>query len=100
MARVSQSAALKSQIDRMLDYLFKEWSEVPEVAKLWDIEFDSIDKEVYELERTIPRERFERLKCLAEEGLLSPEQRIRYDELLSLMEKTRPFLTRMGVLDQ
>ncbi len=91
MAQVTHVLTARERIDPYLDYLFREWEYVPELAREW-AEWDELDRLDYVVEWPIREDRLHELAQWAEQGLLTPEQRARYDMLLRLVSRHRPVL--------
>lgn len=85
---------LTSRIDRVLDYLFVRWEDIPRVASEWR-NWDAVDRNVYEFEWAIPRGRIQTLKEWVAAGLLDEAQMARYRDLQRLMAEHAPVLDRM-----
>jgi hypothetical protein len=95
MAQVARDPRLESDIDYHLEYQFQQWNNVQEVVKHW-AEMDAVDREVFQLEWVgITESRLATLGQWAEQDLLTPAQRARYDELLQLVARCRPLLDRL-----
>ncbi len=92
MAQVARDPRLEADIDYQLEYQFHQWDNLPDIAERW-AEMDAIDREVFQLEWVgITESRLTMLGQWAEQGLLTPAQRARYDELLRLVARCRPLL--------
>ena len=91
MAQVANAAELRARIDHYLDYLQREWGGVPELAAEWDT-WDEDSQLDFVLEWPIREDGLHQLHAWAEQGMLSPGQRTRYDALLSLVAQHRPML--------
>ncbi len=94
MAAVARTADLHDRIDRYLSYLIREWASIPEIADEWD-EWDDLEQLEFTVEWPIREDRLGQLQAYAEQGLMTPAQQDRYDELLHLVEKHRPTLERL-----
>ncbi|HET8628557.1 MAG TPA: hypothetical protein VFL91_14140 [Thermomicrobiales bacterium] len=64
---------------------------MPDLVGEWE-EWEELDRLDFVLEWPIREDHVYQLKQWAAEGLLSPAQRARYDELLRLVERNRPIL--------
>lgn len=91
MAQVTHIRTAQERIDPYLDYLFREWNSVPGLAGEWEA-WEELDRLDFVLEWPIREDRLGQLEQWAAEGLLTPAQRARYDELLRLVERNRPIL--------
>lgn len=91
MAQVTHTPALRERIDFALDYVAREWEGVPDLVQEW-AEWEELDRTIFEHEWAIPESHLAYLNRWAEQGLLSPEQRARYQELLLLIARHRPTL--------
>ncbi len=94
MARVAQDPQLQARIDRYLEYLRREWDSIPALAAEWD-EWDEHSRLVFALDWPICEDRLHELRQWAEQDVLTPAQRARYDELLGLVACNRPILERL-----
>lgn len=91
MARVASPAQVHEAIEDYLDYLLRTWQGIPELADEWP-EWDEYSRFVFALDWGVPEDRLGQLNQWAAEGLFTPAQRTRYDELLRLVERNRPIL--------
>ena len=89
MAKVVQDPQLQERIERFLKYALGEWSSVPEYAAEFD-SWDWLDQIVFVHEWDIRESAVAELTRYAQEGLLTPDQRTRYEELQSLVARHRP----------
>lgn len=94
MAQVVQDSQLHSRIEHYLDYLTRAWEGVPLDAREWD-EWDDLSQLTFVVDWGVPADRLDQLQRWAAEGRLTPEQCIRYDALLVLVERYRRTLDRM-----
>lgn len=94
MAQVSNIRTARERIDRYLDNLFREWNSVPELAHEWE-ESEELDRLDFVIEWPIREDRLGQLAQWAAEGLLTPVQRARYDELLRLVARNRPIMDEL-----
>jgi hypothetical protein len=92
MAQVAHST--QRQIDRLLARSFDEWQELPEVEGAID-GWEQIDQIVYVEEWTLAEERLIRLERYADDGLLTPEQTARHNDLKRLVAQNRPIIERL-----
>ena len=99
MAQVTPKADQATRIDRYLDYLFREWEDVPEVAREWG-EWEDHDRLDFVVEWPIREDRLHQLHEWASRGLFTPEQQARFDELLQLIACHRPLLDRLLAEDE
>jgi hypothetical protein len=84
MAQVVQEARTRALIEEDLDYLLREWSAIPDVARGWN-NWEELDRLVFVLEWPLRVDRMMRLEYWAEQGALSDTQQVRYDELRELI---------------
>jgi hypothetical protein len=94
MAQVASDAKLGEWIDEYLVYLTRAWKGIPQLAAEWE-EWDEHSRLVFDLNWAVPEDRLLQLRHWAEQGLLTPAQCTRYQELLKLVEKNRPTLERL-----
>ncbi len=95
MAQRAVDRKMSEQIDWCLNYQWSHWSSLPENAKHW-AEMDWTEQEVFHLEWAGITEHWLReLGTWAREGLLTPGQSSRYDELTRLVRAQRPTLRAM-----
>ena len=81
MDQVAHILTPRERIDPYLDYLFREWED-----------HDRLD---FVVEWPIREDRLHQLREWAAQGLFTPEQQARYDELLQLIACHRPLLDRL-----
>jgi hypothetical protein len=91
MAPVVPAAELKARIDRYLTYLFDQWCQLPEMAAEWD-EWDDLSRLTFVLNWGVPADRLAQLRGWAAQGLLTPEQRERFDALEHLVAQNHETL--------
>ncbi len=91
MAEVAQNAKLSEWIEDFLDYLFREWGGIPDLAAEWD-EWDEDSRTDFALDWPICEDRLQQLQGWAEQGLMTPAQQARHEELLKLVAEQRPTL--------
>jgi hypothetical protein len=91
MAQVTDTLTLRQRIDADLDYLFLEWRSVPQLTEEW-AEWEDHDRYDFWLEWPIREGYLRELREWSEQGLLTPAQRERYEELLGLIARHRPVL--------
>ena len=94
MAQVVQEARTKAWIDEDLDYLLREWSAIPGIAREWD-DWDELDRLVFVLEWPLRVDRMTRLEHWADQQALTDAQQHRYAELLKLIASHKPTLDRL-----
>ena len=92
MAQVAKQAG--AHVDYLLDYLVNRWREVADVADEWAT-WDSVAKEVFQLEWGLKEERLHELEGYADGGKLTVEQAARYATLRELVAGQRPTLERL-----
>ena len=85
-------------IDFSLDYLFRQWESVPELAVEWR-EWDGYERFVFELEWAVPESHLYDLRRWSARDFLSSQQRARFDELQSLIGRNRPVLKALFAED-
>jgi hypothetical protein len=92
MCQVDQ--ARQARIDHLLKWSVVAWEELTEIEReigTWDL----IDQLVYIKEWPLEEERLRRLARYAEANDLTEAQRLRYQDLLHLVERQRPIITRL-----
>jgi hypothetical protein len=94
MAQVADRLEVLPRVDRSLDYLFRAWEGVPHLAAEWD-DWDEHSRFSFALDWPIREDRLHQLGLWAAQGLLTPAQRARYDDLLALVAAHRPTLERL-----
>jgi hypothetical protein len=94
MARLVQSHQVHDRVDNYLNYLERDWSVPPEVADEW-LEMEEHERLDFVLEWPIREDRWLQLQQWAEQDLLTPEQRRRYDSLGELITQHRPLIERL-----
>jgi hypothetical protein len=92
MAQVASS--VQQYIDRMLSLLEWQWERLPEVeAEIgnWDLleQLDFIE------EWPLEEERLKKVEQYCSEGVLTPEQSARYEEVKRLIARNRPIIRRL-----
>jgi hypothetical protein len=81
-------------IDHLLDRAIAGWEELTEAEQEID-GWDLIDQIVFIEEWPLEEERLRRLARHAQADDLTGEQRLRYEELLCLVERQRPIIDRL-----
>ena len=94
MAQVTLPAATRARIDNYLDYLLGQWRRIPEIAAEWD-QWEDYEQFDFVIEWPIREDRLLQLRGWDDEGLLTPEQRARFADLLALIDRHRPTLDRL-----
>jgi hypothetical protein len=94
MAQVVQEARTRAWIDEDLDYLLREWREIPGVAQAW-ADWDEMDRLVFVLEWPLRVDRMMRLEHWSEQRALTDAQQVRYGELLELIAQHQSTLERL-----
>ena len=95
MAQVTRGPRLRERIDAYLEYLMATWSDVPHLAAEWDdLDKDQQDDMVLDWEG-VPADRLLCLRRWARDGLLTPEQYERYEQLIKRIAQLRPTLDRL-----
>ncbi len=94
MAQVVQDPELRDRIEHYLDYLLREWRSIPEIAAEWD-EWEELERLDFVLEWPIREDRMHQLRNWSAQGLLTPSQCARYDEVLKLEVHHRPALEQL-----
>jgi hypothetical protein len=94
MAQVVQDARLRASIEHYLDYLINQWEGIPELAAEWD-EWDEESRLTFIFNWGVPADRLAQLHEWAQQGLLTPAQRARYEQLLKLVDAHRATLERL-----
>ncbi len=94
MDQVTHIHTPRERIDPYLDYLFRAWQALPDVAKVW-AEWEDHDRLDFVVEWPIREDHLYQLQEWAAQGLFTPEQQARYDELLQLIARHRPLLDRL-----
>lgn len=94
MAQVTHILTPQQRIDPYLDYLFREWGSVPELAQEW-WRWEELDRLDFMYEWAIRESYRGQLEEWATQGLLSPAQHARYKGLLKLIARYRPTLEEL-----
>lgn len=81
-------------MDDYLVYLKGEWDAVPAIAAEWD-EWEDHEQLDFAIEWPIREDRLHQLQQWTNEGLLTPAQRDRFEELLALVNTRRPLIERL-----
>jgi hypothetical protein len=92
MAQVGRATHV--DIDHLLERATASWAGLAEVEQEID-SWDLIDQIVYIEEWPIQEDRLRRLAELARAGDFTETQRVRYQELLKLVEERRPIIERL-----
>ncbi len=92
MAYVANERLTRS--DRYLEYLFAEWSDLPEVERDWPT-WEEPARLLFVLEWPMREDRLGQLEEWAADGALTPEQMGRHRELQALVERHRPIVERL-----
>ena len=88
------AAIQQARIEHFLEYALREWRAVPEYVGEFD-SWDPIQQLAFVHEWAIRESALAVLTDYSKQGLLTPEQRVRYDELLRLVQQHRPILERL-----
>lgn len=91
MAQVISETNLKVRIEDFLQYLLREWQDLPWVASEWD-SWEEHERLNFVLEWPIREDRLQQLRQWERAGMLNLEQRERYERLLDLVEQHRQTL--------
>jgi hypothetical protein len=94
MAKLDADAQLGAWIEDYLEYLWGEWEQLPAMAAEWD-EWDHESRLTFVEDWGVPSDRLAQLRGWADEGLLTPAQRERYDRLLQLVAQNDETLTHL-----
>jgi hypothetical protein len=94
MATLTQQTEFAAWIDRSLEYLIEEWSEIPEIACEWST-WDEPDRLDFVLEWPLNEIRLRDLQTWEAQGRLSAAQRKRFEELERLIRRHRTTLDRL-----
>ena len=94
MAQVERAAHLQTWVEHDLEYLLDEWRDIPSVAAEWD-EWGDHEQLNFAMEWPLREDRLAQLRLWAEQGVLTPAQRRRYDELSTLIAAYRPVVERL-----
>jgi hypothetical protein len=92
MAQVASS--VQQYIDRMLSLLEWQWERLPEVeAEIgnWDL----LEQLNFIEEWPLEEERLKKVEQYCSEGVLTPEQSARYEEVKRLIARNRPIIRRL-----
>ncbi len=85
------SRSTSDRIDAFLAYCLREWDAVPEIAEEWDTWSDG-DRLEFALEWPIREDRLQQLGGWARQGVFTPAQRRRYDQLNAVVATHRPLV--------
>lgn len=93
MAQVAREPQAPLDIDYHLDYQFRQWASILPWYATHDAELDVVDLEVFQVEWSgITESRLAQLQRWAEQEMLTPPQRRRYDEPVRLVARHRPLV--------
>lgn len=92
MAQVDR--ATRANVDHLLKWAFAAWEPLPTVEQEIDT-WDLLDQLVFTEEWQIQEDRLSRLAELARAGDFTEAQNIRYEKLLTLVERHRPIIERI-----
>lgn len=96
MARVAQDPKLRGSVEHYLDHLVRHWESIPELAAEWD-DWDEESRLTFVANEGVPSDRLGSLRQWAAQGLLTPEQWRRYEQLERLVAEHRPKLEHLLV---
>ena len=85
---------IPGRIEHALAYLRNEWEDLPDVAAGWD-GWDEASRLHFVVDWPIRESHLALLREWDKHGLLTPEQRARYQSLLTLIDALRPTLERL-----
>ncbi len=94
MAQVAHILTSQQRIDPYLDYLYREWRSIPERVREWQ-EWEEHDKLDFVVEWPLREDYLHQLRRWREQGILSPAQCARYDELLEVVAQYRPVVEQL-----
>jgi predicted NUDIX family NTP pyrophosphohydrolase len=86
--------ATRADIDHLLRWAVAAWEGLAEVEREID-SWDLLDQLVFTEEWPLEEERLRRIAEHARAGDLTEAQRLRYQELLKLVERQRPIIDRI-----
>jgi hypothetical protein len=94
MAYVADKTKTAVLIDHYLGYLWSEWNAVPQVAEDWDTwtEYERLD---FVLEWPIREDRLGFLRRWSDHGKMTEEQRLQFNNLLTVISRNRPTIDRL-----
>ncbi len=92
MAQVARGLDQQPDVDYHLDYQFRSWESVPEYTEWWS-DMDASQREAFHLEwMGITEDRLRQLREWSDQGVLTPSQQSRYEDLMRLVAEQRPGL--------
>jgi hypothetical protein len=94
MARAARDRQFHEWTGGYLTYLVDVCAVLPGLAGEWG-RWDESSRLTFVVNWSVPSDRFHQLRQWAEQGLLSPAQRARHEQLLRLMEEHGPLLARL-----
>ena len=94
MAQVTPDLELQEHVDFLLGVLLPSWQDVRRFAADWK-DWSPDDRLDVLVEWGVRESRLQELRDYADQGLLTPTQCARYQELMLLIEKYRPILERL-----
>ena len=94
MAQVAQDTPFRARVEHYLDFLLREWRSVPAIAQEWG-EWEDHEQLDFVVEWPLREDQLRQLDAWAEQCLLTPAQRARYEDLLALVAAHRPTLDRL-----
>jgi hypothetical protein len=92
MAEVARD--ITADVDWLIDYLFAEWEDVPNIAREWPT-WTQVDRVHALIDWPVVESNLHVLEDYAAKGMLTPIQDARYTQLRALITKYRPVLRRL-----
>ncbi len=92
MAQVAYDT--QTRITRFLEYLIREWQNLPNVAQQWNT-WEEDERLDFVLEWPLRTDRLQEIETYDKQGLLTPAQSERYKTLQSLIAAYSPLLKQL-----
>lgn len=92
MAEVARDVT--TDADWLLDYLFAEWEDIPNIARAWPA-WTKVDRVHALIDWPVVESNLRTLEDYAAQGVLTPDQDTRYARLRALVTAHRPVLRRL-----
>jgi hypothetical protein len=94
MAQVTSKSEFAARINIYLSNLIAAWTDIPDLAAEWH-ELEEHDRLSFVLDWPVCDDQLQQLRHWADEGFLTLAQRVRYEELHTLIDRHRGTLEEL-----